>query len=709
MKKIMFLNICSIFFCVGAIAQQKSLEIDMLVGSALAPAAYAQIGFIGKETALIVDKDNKASIQNVKTGKQEFPEFFTKINTALKKMSFSELEQIPAFSRASKDNVVYFFHENNNFKYDFKKDILESLSAIPAKATAITMGNSSDNFTFCVDNNLYLVKKSIEIPITQDDDKNIVNGAPVHRFEFGVSKGSFWSPNDNYVAFYRNNQSMVTNYPLIDIAPRIASTKNIKYPMAGMNNEQVKIGIYNLSTAQTIFLETGTEDHFLTSVTWSADEKYVYVAILTRSQKKLEINKYETATGKFVTTLFTETNNHWIEPMTGLLFLPTNKDQFLWLSERDGFYHFYLYNTEGKLIRQVTKGNWSVMNFISFSSDGNTVYFMSNKDNPLNNQLYAVNIPTGEVNLISGNDGVHSISYSGSDYFMDEYSNADTAYVCQAINAQGKIMKKYRCDVNPLKDYTIGKTEVFTIKAEDNATDLYCRMIKPYNFDSTKQYPVLIYVYGGPHAQLITNSWLSGAGLFLNYMAQQGYIVFTLDNRGSANRGFDFEKNIFKTAGRVAAIDQMTGVEYLKTLPYVDTLRIGVDGWSFGGFMAITLKLKYPGVFKVATAGGPVIDWQRYEIMYTERYMDSPQINQSGYDDANLLNHVDSLSGKLMLMHGAVDDVVLWQHSLLFVQECIKKNKQVDYFVFPRHPHNVRGIERKYLYRKLYEYYQQNL
>ena len=257
---------------------------------------------------------------------------------------------------------------------------------------------------------------------------------------------------------------------------------------------------------------------------------------------------------------------------------------------------------------------------------------------------------------------------------------------------------------NPLKDYNLGETEIIELKADDN-TPLFAYLIKPSDFDPNKKYPAIVYVYGGPHAQLVTDSWLAGAGLFLNYMAQQGYVIFTLDNRGSANRGKKFEQAIFRNVGTVELADQMKGVEYLKTLPYVDTEKIGVDGWSYGGFMSISLMLKHPDVFKVGCAGGPVIDWKYYEVMYGERYMDTPQDNPKGYKNASLLNQVDNLKGKLLIIHGTSDPVVVWQHSQAFLKTAIEKGKQLDYFIYPGHEHNVSGIDRAHLYKKIQTYF----
>ncbi|MDR2907401.1 MAG: prolyl oligopeptidase family serine peptidase, partial [Bacteroidales bacterium] len=342
---------------------------------------------------------------------------------------------------------------------------------------------------------------------------------------------------------------------------------------------------------------------------------------------------------------------------------------------------------------------------------GDKIYFTATKDSPLETHLYVTSVSkNGAIEKLTKEPGTHYITMSADgNHFVDQYSNLETPNTLQIINATGKVVETLLQSANPLANHTVGTTTIETLKAADGQTDLYARLIKPYNFDANKKYPVIVYVYGGPHSQLVTNSWLAGGDLFLNYLAQQGYVVWTLDNRGTDNRGFEFQSATHRQLGTVETADQMKGVNYLKSLPYVDSTRIGVDGWSFGGFMAISLKLRYPGVFKVATAGGPVIDWKWYEIMYTERYMETPEENPDGYKTASVLNYVDNLQGKLLLIHGAQDNTVVWQQSLGFIEECIKKNKQVDYFVYPNHAHNVRGIERMHLYQKLYDYFRENL
>jgi dipeptidyl-peptidase-4 len=291
---------------------------------------------------------------------------------------------------------------------------------------------------------------------------------------------------------------------------------------------------------------------------------------------------------------------------------------------------------------------------------------------------------------------------------MDVYSDTSITRDYAITDLKGRVDQFLLQSKDPMDHYHLGKTTIFPINTDDS-TVLYCRMITPPAFSPENKYPVIVYVYGGPHSQLVSNSWLGGAGLFLNYLAQQGYIVFTLDNRGSEDRGREFEQAIFRDLGRVESEDQMAGVRYLMSLPYIDTARIGVTGWSYGGFMTIALMLRYPDVFKVGVCGGPVTDWKYYEIMYGERYMDTPQSNPEGYVSSSLINKAANLQGKLLMIHGTQDPTVVWQQSLDMLNSFIKEGKQVDYFVYPGHGHGVGGKDRVHLNRKMAEYFDKEL
>jgi len=466
------------------------------------------------------------------------------------------------------------------------------------------------------------------------------------------------------------------------------------------------VGVIDPSTQKKIFLKTGLPaDQYLTNITWSPDEKYIYIQVLNRAQNHMKLNQYDASTGDFVKTLFEEENEDYLEPQHPLYFLKTKPDQFIYQSQKDGYNHLYLYDTSGKLIKQLTKGKWVVTEFIGSDSKDTKAFYISTAVSPLERHIYSVNLASGKIVQISSVEGTHAADVSDDGkYVLDNYSSTTIAREYVLETSEGKLLQTLQKNSNPLKDHKMPAMSIFTIKAKDS-TDLYCRLIKPTDFDPAKKYPVIVYVYGGPHDQMITDSWLGGTGMFLHYLATKGYVVFTLDNHGSANRGLAFEQATFRNLGTIELEDQMLGVDYLKKLPFVDTSRIGVHGWSYGGFMTVSLMLKQSNTFKVAVAGGPVIDWKFYEVMYGERYMDTPDENPLGYDNANLLNYAKNLKGKLLIIHGTADPTVVWQNSLSFVRKCIDEGVQLDYFVYPEQEHNMTGKDRVHLNHKIENYF----
>ena len=504
---------------------------------------------------------------------------------------------------------------------------------------------------------------------------------------------------------------MVTDYPLVDISYTPARLKNIKYPMAGQASHHVTIGIYEIKSGKTVWLKTGEPlDQYLTCLTWSPDEKYFYVAHLNRDQNYLQLKKYDGSTGEVIKILFEEKNDKYVEPLNPLYFLPDSNDKFLWFSQRDGYNHLYLYSTDGKLIRQVTKGNWVITSFDGFDKSGKNIFITATKESPLDRDVYKVNLEDGDIQKISQVPGIHHVFPSSrNDYYIDSYTNTSTPRIVNLLNNHFKVIKNLLTSDNPLKDYSIGKARIFSIK-NDEGIELYCRMITPPDFDSTKKYPVIVYVYGGPHAQEVTNTFgMNKYFLWFYLMSQKGFVIFTLDNRGSANRGLEFEQAIFRRLGTIEIKDQMTGVNYLKSLPYIDGNRLGVYGWSYGGFMTTSLMLRTNNTFKVGACGGAVIDWKYYEVMYTERYMDTPQTNPEGYKESSLLNYVQNLKGKLLLVHGTSDPTVVWQNTLAFAKKAADLNIPLDYFPYVGHGHGVTGIDALHLSNKITNYFIDNL
>ena len=574
-----------------------------------------------------------------------------------------------------------------------------------------TEGFSDNNgFAYTIKNNLYLNKNGKVTQITNDSDEDIVNGQAVHQREFGITKGIFISPDNSKIAFYKMDQSMVADYPIIDWSITPAANKNIKYPMAGTPSHHVKLGIYDIKTNKTTILNIeGDPEQYLTVITWNPDSKSVFVGVLNRDQNDLKMNQYNASTGSFMKTLFQEQSDKYVEPQQTLLFFPNSNTDFIWQSQRSGYNHLFHYNVDSGLVAQLTKGNWLVTEVLGFNEKKKEIFYISTQDSPLERHLYKINWSNFKTQRLDHGTGMHSgvLSKDGT-HLYDTYSNAITPRSVNLINTTTLKTKNILSSVNTLKNYERPEIKNVTLKAEDG-TPLYGKIILPTDFDANKKYPVIVYLYNGPHAQLVTDSFPASGNVWYEFMAQKGYIVFSMDGRGSSNRGLKFEQAIFRKAGETEMKDQLQGVAYLKSLPYVDAARMGIHGWSYGGFMTTSFMLKNPEVFKVGVAGGPVIDWNMYEIMYTERYMDSPQNNPEGYKQANLLDKVQNLKGHLLMIHGAQDNVVVWQHSMKFLKAAVDHGVQMDYFVYPGHEHNVLGKDRVHLMQKVTDYFDEYL
>lgn len=622
-----------------------------------------------------------------------------------------DLKRLPnTFLKITKQDVT-FMNGQSIITYNYKiKNISETIT-YPNESENMDYSNKANAVAYTIENNLFVANSSNpKIVVTNYDNKNIVSGQAIARSEFGITKGTFWSPNGTSLAFYQKDETNVTDYPLVDINTTPASLNNIKYPMNGMNSEIAKVGIYNLSTNHVTYLDIDTSDeHYLTNLSWSPDEAFVFLAELNRDQNHMWFNMYDVTTGKKVKTLFEEKNDKWVEPEHDAVFIPNSNSKFLWLSEHDGFMNLYLYDINKGLEKQLTNYKWVIKNIIGFDSANKNVIISGTGNDPRDNKVFKVSLKNGKTEVITPESGVHQVSLSSDgNYLIDSYSSLDIPRITKIKAVNNSKERIVHAADNPLNDYQLGTTEFITLK-DKNGTDLYGRIIKPANFDISRKYPVLIYVYGGPHAQMITNSWLGGSNLWMQWMAaEKDYILFTLDNHGSESRGFDFESIIHRRLGDKEMEDQLIGVEYLKSLPFVDGNRLAIHGWSYGGFMTNSLMLRHPGVFTTAVAGGPVTDWKFYEIMYGERYMDRWQENEAGFNTSQLQNYVNNLDGKLMEIIGSIDPVVVPQHTMTLLDAFIKNNKQVDFFIYPMHPHNVRGIDRAHLMRKVLDYVVEN-
>ncbi len=601
-------------------------------------------------------------------------------------------------------NKVYFA------QIQMPETMRAELKELRENAANIQVQPLTGDVAYTVDNDIFLTTKGGTVQVTNDGSYNIVNGQSVHRNEFGIDGGLFFSPKGNHLAYYRMDQSMVKDYPVVDWSQTPAVSKNVKYPMAGDSSHHVTLRVYHPQTQTTTVLQTGEPlDQYLTAVTWSPDEKYIFVGLLNRDQNHLRFIQYDALTGNPVKTLFEEKSDKYVEPQHPAQFLPGSDKEFLWWSQRDGFMHLYRYDISGKLLNPVTKGDWLVNEVLGFHAPTSEVIITGTKDGAKEKQVYAVNWKTGKLRRITQGAGTHTaIASEDGKYIYDTYSSNTIPRVISLINTATAKAETLLVAKDPLVGYNRPQVREVTLKAADG-TPLYGKLILPTNFDSTKKYPSITYLYNGPHVQLIRNSWPASGNLWYELLAQKGYVVFTMDGRGSSNRGMAFESAVFRNLGTVEMEDQLQGNAFLRGQSFIDTARMGVHGWSFGGFMTTSLMLRHPGAYKAGVAGGPVLDWKWYEIMYTERYMDAPQDNAAGYEENRLWNKVKNLKGDLMLIHGTDDDVVVWQHSINFLRSCVQNGVQVDYFVYPGHPHNVRGKDRIHLMQKITDYFDEKL
>ena len=648
-------------------------------------------------------------VTELSTQKQDTLVSLHQLNTTLS--LDKKLKSFPRITFVNKDKG-YFTQNSQNFwiERSGKEWKIKEGIALVKEAENTEAFSDNQGFAYTIKNNLYFNKNGKVTPITNDSNEDILNGQAVHQREFGITKGIFISPDNSKIAFYRMDQSMVKDYPIIDWSVVPAVNKNIKYPMAGTPSHHVTLGVYDIKTNKTTFLNIeGDPEQYLTVITWNPDSKSVFVGVLNRDQNDLKMNQYNASSGSFMKMLFEEKSDKYVEPQQQLLFFPNSTTDFIWQSQRTGYNHLFHYNVDKGLVAQLTKGDWLVTDILGFNEKKKEIFYTSTQVSPMERHLYKVDWTSFKTQRLDQGAGMHAgILSKDGNHLYDTYSNATTPRSVNLINTNTSKVKNVLTSENPLKTYQRPEIKNVTLKADDG-TPLFGKIILPTDFDANRKYPVIVYLYNGPHAQLVTDSFPASGNLWYEFMAQKGYIVFTMDGRGSSNRGLKFEQAIFRNAGETEMKDQLQGVAYLKSLPYVDGDRLGIHGWSYGGFMTTSFMLKNPEVFKVGVAGGPVIDWNMYEIMYTERYMDSPQNNPEGYKQANLLDKVQNLKGNLLMIHGAQDNVVVWQHSMNFLKAAVDHGVQMDYFVYPGHEHNVLGKDRVHLMQKVTDYFDEYL
>ena len=740
-----------VLFCMTTLtlsAQEKkafTLE-DVIPGGSnyfnLVPENIPGLGWWG-DICIQAGVDEVKTI-DVKNGKEKILFTLNEVNETIKNgdkpykltHELKPLHSLMAVQLPWADKTIALFRQSNYMMwYDFAEKKIIKLAYLNDKAA---------NFDFCKENGLmaYTVGSNLHVAEQGDFDKQvspslvagkeegetgILYGQSVHRNEFGIMKGTFWSPKGTYLAFYRMDQSMVTDYPQVNTSTRIATPEPDKYPMAGMTSHKVTVGVYNVKTGKTVYLQAGDPtDRYFTNISWAPNEQHIYVIELNRDQNHSQLVRYNAVSGAKEAVVYEEKHPKYVEPQHPLTFLPWDDSKFIYWSQRSGFQHLYLMDTQKKTypekekgedgettireylqVTPLTQGDWLVQEILGFNAAKKEIIIGSTEVSPLQTNIYTLNVKTGKRTLIGKQDGTHQTSLSANGtYLIDKFTSFSVPREISILPTNGKKGVNLLTATDPMyEQYNMPEITIGTIKAADGVTDLYYRLIKPVDFDPNKKYPAIIYVYGGPHAQLIHNNRFYDARGWDLYMAQKGYVMLTVDSRGSDNRGVKFENVTFRHLGVEEMKDQVKGAEFLQSLPYVNPEKIGVHGWSFGGFMTTNLMLTYPDLFKVGVAGGPVIDWKYYEVMYGERYMDTPQTNPEGYKGSDLKQKAGNLKGRLQIIIGGTDPVCVPQHSYTFLRACIEAGTHPDYFIYPEDGHNMIGRDRVHLHEHITRYF----
>ncbi|MEE1103537.1 MAG: DPP IV N-terminal domain-containing protein [Alistipes sp.] len=685
-------------------SERKLLSIeDVVLNRELSPKTFP-VQWVGQSDSYSTVEGETLVATDARNNKKRTIISLEELNSILS----TDFKRFPAYAWEDDNSLIVNAHSQRNI-IDLKTRKVSAAYKIPVGANLTRQSGKGGIYAYTKENNLFCFDGEREHQITNFEDKNIVCGQSVSRNEFGISGGIFFSPDGKKIAFYQKDESRVTDFPLLDINTRTGTLRNIKYPMNGMDSEHVSLGVYDIASGKTTYLNVTDFDaeRYLTCITWSPDSERIYIQVLDRAQKNIHLNSYNASTGEFLKQILSEHNDRWVEPQYQLVFLKNDPSRFIYSTDnRDGFWNLYICNDEGK-VERLTKVNADVK---YVAQDDKFVYYTSAEVSPAESHLFKVEIASGKATRLTKEAGWHEpvMSKSGK-FYLDTYSSLNVPRVVDLGRTDLKPSRELFRAEDPTVGYNFCNIELGKNKSADGKFDNFYRLIKPLDFDPTKKYPVILYVYGGPHSQMVKNNYQASLRRWEMYMAQHGYVVFVMDNRGTQNHGAEYEKAIHRQCGQAEMEDQMVGMRWLMSHDWVDQERIGVHGWSYGGYMTISLITNYPDVFKVGVAGGPVIDWKWYEVMYGERYMDNTHNNPEGFAKTSLINKATSLKGKLLICQGAVDNVVVWQHSLSFIRECIKNHVQVDYFPYPCAEHNVYGKDAVHLYQKITNYFEDYL
>jgi dipeptidyl-peptidase-4 len=612
----------------------------------------------------------------------------------------------------------------HSFKADFHIYDRESKKVVDleeGKQMLATFSPNSENIAYVSDNNLYYknLQSKKTTQITQDGKYGeIINGAPdwVYEEEFSFSKAFAWNADGTKIAYYKFNEKEVPLFSMDMFNQQLYPDQYVfKYPKAGEKNATVSIWVYDLKENSNKELPISlNEDFYIPRIKWTKDPNKLSIQRLNRHQNNLDFIIAD-AKNNSVKTIFQETDKAYVEVYDDLTFLPDGK-HFIWSSEKDGFRHLYLYDLKGKEKKQITKGNWEVTEFYGYNPKSKTLFYQSAEHSPLQRSVYSIKLNGKSKRELTPKKGTHNASFSNTfDYFIDTYTNARTPNFITLRNKKGKVLKTLKTSerLNKTLEKLGSNNKEFTSFTNSVGEKINGYLVKPKNFDKNKKYPVFMYLYGGPGSQQVLDSWGGSNYMWFQMLADKGYIVACFDNRGTGARGRDFKKVTYLELGKYETEDQIEANRYLASLPYVDGSRIGIFGWSYGGFMSSNCLFQGNDVFKMAIAVAPVTNWRYYDSIYTERYMRTPQENQKGYDNNSPIFHADKLKGKYLLVHGTADDNVHYQNAIEMVSKLISENKDFDSEMYPDKNHGIyggnKGNTRLHLYNKMTNFIINNL
>jgi dipeptidyl-peptidase-4 len=724
MKTIKLSILCVALFSIAAVAQDKKpIEFNHVVDGSFSPKSVQNIRWMNDGDYYSATKDNKIIQYHIVDGTEKVLFDGAKFSASdegkpfeIQGYQFSS-DETKLLLKTDVEQIWRRSTREHYYVYDRTSNKLTKLTKSDGKQQYAELSPSGERAAFVRDNNLFWVDldTGTETQITHDGAFNkVINGAAdwVYEEEFGFAKAWFWSPKGDRIAFYRFDEEQVKEFFMTDWGNLYPGLVKYKYPKAGEKNSIVSIHVYDLTTGKMATMDVGEEtDQYIPRINWTRDDNLLAIRRMNRLQNKVDL-LFANATSGSARTILTEKSDTWIDIHDDLYFL-SNGQQFITTSDKSGYNHIYLYNMKGKQLGQVTKGDFDVTNLIGHNERTYELYFVSTEDSPLQRQLYKIRVDGKKKQKLTERAGWHTINMSRDfKYYIDSWSDYNHPPVVSLHHQDGRTVRTIEDNAGltqKLSAYNFIQKDF--IKLDVNGVSLNANVMKPAHFDSTEKYPVLMYVYGGPGSQTVTRRFESGQrAMWHQYLANQGYMIVSVDNRGTGARGRDFEKQTYKKLGQMETADQIAAAKKLAELSYVDSNRIGIWGWSYGGYMSSLALAEGNDVFKTAIAVAPVTNWRFYDTIYTERFMQTPQMNPEGYREGSPLAKAGQIKGNYLLVHGTGDDNVHFQNSIAMINALVAADVEFQTMIYPNRNHGIYGGNtRKHLYKMLSQYILENL